>query len=118
MSESIIYNKALTFSLNVIPIYKQLVLDKEFVLSKQLLKAATSIGANVSEARYAQSTKDFISKMHIALKEANETVYWLDILQMSNYIDKITYNKLNLDVNEIKKILIQIIRTSKNNANV
>ncbi|SDH90556.1 four helix bundle protein [Winogradskyella thalassocola] len=87
MGESILRNKSCDFALNIVELYKTLASDKrEFILSKQLMRSGTSIGANIREAEFAQSSKDFIHKMSIALKEANETDYWLSILKDSNYI--------------------------------
>lgn len=91
MNKSIIYVKCENFSVLIIEIYKLLIDKKEFVMSKQLLKSSTSIGANVDESRFAQSKKDFISKMHIALKEANESEYWIKLLWKGEYIDEGIY---------------------------
>ena len=99
----------------IIEIYKLLIEKKEFVMSKQLLKSSTSIGANVAESRFAQSKKDFISKMHIALKEANESEYWIKLLWKGEYIDKEIYIKLNKYITEIIVMLVKIIKTSKEN---
>ncbi|WP_317166999.1 MULTISPECIES: four helix bundle protein [Winogradskyella] len=87
MRESILRNKSYDFTLKIVELYKSLTSEKrEFILSKQLMRSGTSIGANIREAEFAQSNKDFIHKMSIALKEANETDYWLSILKDSNYI--------------------------------
>ena len=87
MRESILRNKSYDFALKIVELYKSLTSEKrEFILSKQLMRSGTSIGANIREAEFAQSNKDFIHKMSIALKEANETDYWLSILKDSNYI--------------------------------
>ena len=86
---------------------------KETVLSKQLLRSGTSIGANVREGQYAQSKKDFISKMSIALKEAGETDYWLDILHSVNYLNDEEYESLHKDNNELLNLLASIVKTSK-----
>ena len=91
MNKSIIYVKCENFSVLIIEFYKLLIDKKEFVMSKQLLKSSTSIGANVAESRFAQSKKDFISKMHIALKEANESEYWIKLLWKGEYIDEGIY---------------------------
>ena len=90
MNKSIIYVKCENFSVLIIEIYKLLIDKKEFVMSKQLLKSSTSIGANVAESRFAQSKKDFISKMHITLK-ANESEYWIKLLWKGEYIDEGIY---------------------------
>lgn len=86
-------------------------------MSKQLLRSGTSIGANVREGLYAQSRKDFISKLNIALKEAGETDYWLDVIQSAEYLTDQEYNSLKSDNNELIKLLISIIKTTKENEN-
>ncbi|MBR4199389.1 MAG: four helix bundle protein [Bacteroidales bacterium] len=114
MKDNVITEKSKSFSLKIINIYKSLCEDKrEFVLSKQLLRSGTSIGANITEANYAQSEADFLSKMHISLKEAAETSYWLDLLYQSNYIDKKDYDSLYPDCIEIIKILTSITKSLK-----
>ena len=114
MKDNVITEKSKSFSLKIINIYKTLCEDKrEFVLSKQLLRSGTSIGANITEANYAQSEADFLSKMHISLKEAAETSYWLDLLYQSNYIDKKDYDSLYPDCIEIIKILTSITKSLK-----
>ena len=108
--ENIIIDKTFEFSLRIIELYKYLTIEKkEYILSKQLLKSATSIGANVEEATAAQSRKDFLSKMSIASKEARETIYWLRLLIKSDYItdDGILNNSI-----EIKKIITSIVKTT------
>jgi four helix bundle protein len=86
MKENIIKQKTFDFSLLIIELYKQLVIEKEFIISKQLLKASTSIGANVAESEAAKSKADFISKLSIAAKEARETKYWIGLLQQSELL--------------------------------
>jgi four helix bundle protein len=114
MSESIIANKTYAFALEIIKVYKYLVtVKKEFVLSKQLLRSGTSIGANVNEALSAQSTRDFIHKLSISLKESKETQYWLNLLKDSDFIDSEIFNTLNSSCSEIIKILSSIILTTK-----
>ena len=115
--QNIIQEKTLTFALNIVALYKQLCNDGEYVLSKQLLRSGTSIGANVRESINAQSSNDFISKANIALKEADETAYWLELLYKSGYIDKTTYDNANKDITEIIMILTSIVKTTKNNIN-
>ena len=113
-SESIIAKKAYSFALEIIKLYKHLIADKkEFVLSKQLLRSATSIGANINEALAGQSKKDFVYKLNIALKEARETSYWLNLLKDSDYIPFSEFNNLNAFCTEIIKILNSIIITTK-----
>lgn len=113
-SNSIIAKKSYAFALEIISIYKYLVSDKkEFVLSKQLLRCGTSIGANVHEAISSESKRDFVHKLSIALKEAKETSYWLNLLNDANYISKEQFNDLNITCTELIKILNSIILTMK-----
>ncbi|NCO56049.1 MAG: four helix bundle protein [Bacteroidetes bacterium] len=96
--KSIIQEKSFLFAIKIVNIYKYLISEKkEYVLSKQLLKSGTSIGANVSEAVNGQSVKDFISKLSIARKEAQETLYWLNLLEAPLFLNKTDANKLILD---------------------
>jgi four helix bundle protein len=88
-------------------------IKKEFVLSRQLLKSGTSIGANIREAEHAQSKADFINKLSISLKEANETEYWLDLLYETNYLSDELFQNLKIRNIELLKLLISIINTSK-----
>ncbi|HVT85869.1 MAG TPA: four helix bundle protein [Chitinophagaceae bacterium] len=113
-SESIIAGKAYEFALQIVKIYKLLVNDKkEYVLSKQLLRSGTSIGANINEAIAGQSKRDFVHKLNIALKEARETDYWLNLLKDSEYINLDEFEMLNNKCNEIIKMLTSIIITTK-----
>ena len=112
--ENLIADKTFSFALKVISLYKDLSSNnKEYVLSKQILRSGTSIGANVSEATEAQSKADFVHKLSIALKEARETEYWLRLLIGADYIDPST--PLKEDINEIIRILTAIIKTTKEN---
>lgn len=113
-NDNLIRNKSFEFALDIISLYKQIIEQKEFVLSKQLLRSGTSVGANVEEAIGAHSKKDFISKMIIAYKEARETRYWLMLFEKSNLvqIDLTDYLKKS---DEIINILTAIIKTSKAN---
>lgn len=114
MKESIVYEKSYVFALRIISLYKYLKNEqKEFVLSKQLLRSGTAIGALVSEGKFAQSKADFINKMHIALKEANETKYWISLLKDSEYLSEKMYDSLFPEISEIIAILVSIIKTSK-----
>ena len=114
MGHSIIAEKSKQFAVRIVNLYKHLCdTKKEFVLSKQLLRSGTSIGANVHEAVQAQSHNDFVSKMNIALKEASETEYWLDLLHETDYITPDEYKSIAKDCSEINKILISIVKTSK-----
>jgi len=109
--KNIIKNKSFHFALNIIQLYKTLS-QNEYVISKQLLKSGTSIGANVHEATAAQSRKGFISKMSIASKEARETDYWLRLLSESRLVN-IECSNLLTEINEIIKILTSIVKTSQ-----
>lgn len=116
MKESIVARKSYAFALRSIKLYKYLVAEKkEFVLSKQILRSGTSIGANIREAEHAQSKKDFIHKMNISLKEANETEYWLMLLKDSEYISQDSFNSIHPDSVELIKLLASIVKTSKTN---
>jgi len=104
------------FSLNIIDVYKYLIKNKEFVMSKQLLRSGTSIGANVNEAQAAQSKADFASKMAIASKEARETKYWIDLLSQSGYLNNINeFERLAEQITSIINILTKIVKTSQTN---
>lgn len=111
-----IYKKTFDFSVNIINLYRNLKKNgNEFELYTQLLKSGTSIGANIAEGLEGQSKKDFISKFSIALKEAAETEYWLDLFLESKIIVKSDYEKLKNDIRVIIKILSKIIKSSKSN---
>jgi len=113
MGDNLIIIKSKAFAIKAIRLYQFLVdSKKEFVLSKQLLRCGTSIGANIREAHRGQSKKDFISKMNIALKEAAETEYWLELLHETDYIDTNAYESIYNDCNELNKLLIAIIKSS------
>ncbi len=114
--QSIIQKKSLEFALSVIELYKQLIAQNEYVLSKQLLRSGTSIGANVEEASAGQSKKDFIAKMSIASKEARETLYWLKLLQESTLTSIDCSIQLQQCVDVIN-ILTAIVKTSQQNLN-
>ena len=114
MKENIILEKSLNFSLMAIDYYKLMLTQHEYVLSKQFVRSATSIGANVNEATAAQSKKDFISKMSIASKEARETKYWLTLLEKSKIVD-LNLDKATQEIDEIIKILTSIVKTASIN---
>ena len=114
MKDNIILSKSFDFAIRIVELYKYLVNEhKEYVLSKQVLRSGTSIGANVNEAVEAQSKKDFVSKMSIALKETSETIYWLKLLYSTKYIAQSQYNALFSEVYQLKKILTSIIISAK-----
>ena len=111
---AIIENKSFEFAIRIVNLYKYLTTEKkEYVLAKQLLKSGTSIGANVSEGEQAQSKADFHSKMCIALKEANETHYWLRLLLATEYITEKEYNSIESDIKEILALLTSICKTTQ-----
>lgn len=114
--ESIVGEKSLVFGKRIAKCYRYLRDKKrETVMSKQLLRSGTSIGANVREGLYAQSRKDFISKLNIALKEAGETDYWLDVIHSAEYFTDDEFNSLKADNDELLKLLTSIIKTTKSN---
>ena len=116
MKNSIAHMKAKAFAVRVVKFVKYLENEKhEYTLSKQMLRSGTSIGANLHECINAQSKADFISKLHIALKEANETEYWLELFFESEIIDKPMFDSLNADLNELISLLIASLKTAKNN---
>ena len=112
--ENIVKDKSLSFAIRIVNLYKYLVAEKrETVMSKQLLRCGTSIGANIREAEQAQSRADFLSKQNIALKEANETEYWLELLMQTGFITQNEYESINNDCVELNKLLISIIKSTK-----
>ena len=116
MDNRVVQNKSKQFALKVVSFYRFLTeTKKEYVLSKQLLRSGTSIGANIREAQRAQSLPDFYSKMNIALKEAEESLYWLELLEESGIAEKETVFPLYNDCEEIVRILVSITKNQKNN---
>ena len=112
--ENVISEKSLKFAVRIVKFYQYLCDEKkEYVLSKQVLRSGTSIGANVSESRNAQSDADFINKLNIALKEADETQYWLELLRLSGIISEESFDSLNNDLKELIAILVSVIKTMK-----
>ncbi|MEX2478128.1 MAG: four helix bundle protein [Gracilimonas sp.] len=111
-SENVILDKSFNFALSIVELYKILVKRREYVLSKQLLRSATSIGANVEEATAATTKKDFAYKMTISSKEARETRYWLKLLDKSQIVE-INYSTYISDVTELIKILTAIVKTAQ-----
>ena len=111
MKENVIVKKSFAFSVRIVNLRKYLVQEKkEYMISNQIYRSGTSIGANVAEAQRAQSTADFVSKLKIALKEANETQYWLQLLYETEYITQKAYESLHSDLMEILKILTAICK--------
>ena len=113
---SILLDKSLTFAARIVKLHKYLIKEKhESIISKQIIRSATSIGANANEAIYGISKADFISKLQISLKETAETEYWLRLLMLSEYISESEGASLLHDCLEIKRILISTLNTAKNN---
>ncbi|WP_038032641.1 four helix bundle protein [Thermonema rossianum] len=113
--ENIVMNKSYAFAIRIVKLYKYLVSEKkEFVLSKQLLRSGTAIGALIKESEHAQSKADFINKMNVALKEANESTYWLQLLKDSDFINEKEFESIYSDCEELLKLLISIVKSSKN----
>ncbi len=111
---SIVYDKSKVFALRIVKLYKYLISQhKEPVISKKLLRCGTSIGANITEAEYAISKKEFVMKMYIALKECGETLYWLDLLFDSEYITEKQYQSIKSDCEELMRMLSSITKTTR-----
>jgi len=115
MKHNVIKEKSFSFAIEIVSLHKVLIEKKEFVISKQLLRSGTSIGANVREAEHAQSKVDFIHKLSISLKEANETEYWLDLLYETKYLEISEFENIKTKIIELLKLLTSIIITSKTN---
>ena len=116
MKDNVLIDKSVKFSARIVKLQKYLLAEKkESVISKQIIRSGTSIGANINEANYGNSKADFISKLHIALKETAETEYWIKLLNLSEYIDDEMSNSLITDCLELKRILISSINTAKSN---
>ena len=114
MAENIVKNKSFDFAVRVVNLSKYLVEQKrEYVLSKQILRSGTAIGALIRESEQAESKADFIHKLSISLKEANETDYWLDLLYKTNYLEENQHQSLKTDLTELLKLLTSIIKSSK-----
>lgn len=117
MKENKLVELSMDFSADIIDLVKQLKSKHETIISNQIGRSGTSIGANIHEAQYAQGKKDFISKFEIALKEANETKYWLDLLYRTEYIDEHTYKALSSKCTSLRVMLIASCKTAKENNN-
>ena len=115
MKENKLAELSMEFSVDVIELVKHLKTSKESIISNQIGRSGTSIGANIHEAQYAQGKKDFISKLEIALKEASETGYWLELLYRTKYIDEQTYKVLSAKCTSLRVMLIASCRTAKEN---
>lgn len=114
MRENVLIERSIAFAVRIIKLHRYLTkTQKETIISKQIVRSGTSIGANINEANYGQSKADFIAKLHIALKETAETEYWLRLLVLSEYIDRDMGGSMLHDCLEIKRILISSINTAK-----
>ena len=116
--ENVVMSKSYTFALRIIKLYKYLVAEKkEYVLSKQLLRSGTAIGALIKEGEHAQSKADFLNKMNVSLKEANETEYWIELLRDSEYLSITESSSIIEDVREVIRLLISIVKSTKASIN-
>ena len=115
MNTSRLVSLSLDFGVEIVCLSAYLTKRRQYVLSSQICKSGTSIGANISEAQYAHSRADFIAKMQIALKEANETCYWLTLLKRTNFLSESSFQRLYTACNELRMMLISSIRTAKKN---
>ena len=111
--DNVVFDKSKLFAIRIIRLCKLLQERKEYIISKQITRSGTSIGANISEAQFAISKKDFQAKMYIALKETYETLYWLELLFRTEYLTDTEYESINNDCLELKKILSSITKTTK-----
>lgn len=111
--DNVVFDKSKLFAIRIIRLCKLLQERKEYIISKQITRSGTSIGANISEAQFAISKKDFQAKMYIALKETYETLYWLELLFRTEYLTETEYESINNDCLELKKILSSITKTTK-----
>ena len=115
MNQNAAVEKSFEFAVRIVNLYKYLVKEqKEYVLSKQLLRCGTSIGANVAEAQRGQSKADFAAKMNIALKEANETMYWLRLMYRTEYLTELQYKSIYEDAQQMLNLLTAICKTANN----
>ena len=114
MEKNIVVEKSLEFAVRIVKLYKYLCKEKqEFILSKQLLRSGTSVGANIAESQNAQSNSDFISKMSISRKELSERIYWLELLYRTDYISEKEFSSINADAKELYRIISSIIKSSE-----
>ena len=116
MKENKLAELSMEFAVDIIKLVRRLKENREAIISNQIGRSGTSIGANIHEAQYAQGKKDFISKLEIALKEASETGYWLELLHRTNYIDEQLYKSLSAKCTSLRVMLIASCRTAKENA--
>ena len=118
-NENVVREKGFKFAIRIVRLYQHLTniqnSNRELILSKQVLRSGTSVGANIRESRNAQTVKDFLTKLYIASKEADETGYWLELLKETGYISEEQFESINQDCEEIMKLLASIIKTTKKN---
>lgn len=118
MRNNLIKQKSFDFSIRIVRLYQYLTENKnEYILSKQLLRSGTSVGALIRESEHAESKSDFIHKLAIAQKEINEVIYWLELLNATDYLSENQFESIHNDAIEIIKLIITIIKTTKNNLN-
>ena len=118
MGKSVLRDKSYLFAIRIVKLSRILQTEKkEYVLSKQVIRSGTAVGALIREAEFGQSKPDFINKLSIALKEANEAEYWLSLLKDTNFIDEISYKSIADDCSELIKMLVSSINTAKKNLN-
>jgi four helix bundle protein len=116
--KNVVKDKSFQFAIKIVRVYQFFVTEKnEYVLSKQLLRSGTSVGAMIREAEHAETKRDFIHKMAIAQKEINESIYWLELLKETDYLDQGEFESLNTDAVEIIKLLTSILKSTKTNIN-
>ena len=114
MKQNILKDKSFLFAVRMVNLYKYLKKEHgEYIISQQLIRSGTSIGALIREAEHAESTKDFVHKLNIGLKEANESKYWLDLLVATEFLTTKMYNSLNKDCEELLKMLISSVKTNR-----
>ena len=116
IKENVVKEKAMLFAIRIVNLYKFLNEKNEFVMSKQVLRSGTSIGANIAESSRAESDNDFIHKLSISRKEGQETMYWLELLRRTKYISSEQYTSMHSDCEELLKLLTSIILSTKNNS--
>ena len=114
---NLVGEKSKAFAIRIVRLYQYLCSEKkEFVLSKQMLRSGTSIGANIAESEYGISRSDFLAKLYIALKETSETLYWLELLYRTDYISEAQYRSMQADAEELRRILSSSTKTTKQNS--
>jgi four helix bundle protein len=113
VKENVVQEKSFAFAVRIVKLYRYLGEKKEFVLAKQLLRSGTAIGALVRESEHAESKADFVHKMSIALKEANEADYWIELLYQTDFLSQKEYHAIKKDCDELIRLLVSIVKTSK-----